>query len=119
MGGDAYIGMDIDARYACTAGTGNNVRLFPVEIGRRASRRSRSPQWILDGDADTIVPPRCFRHQLLLCRQRHPRRIDHDQDVDCPNLTFSDNQRSIVVGKISLNVSRRVVNPACIAGVLT
>ena len=45
--------------------------------------------------------------------------IDHDKTDDCPNLTFSDNQRSIVGGKISLNVSRRVVNPACIAGVLT
>ena len=39
--------------------------------------------------------------------------------VDCWNLTFSDNQRSIAGGKISLNVSCRVVNPACIAGVLT
>jgi hypothetical protein len=39
--------------------------------------------------------------------------------VDCPNLPFSDNQRSIADGKISLNVNRRVVNPACIAGVLT
>jgi hypothetical protein len=41
------------------------------------------------------------------------------QTVDCPNLTFSDNQRSIADGKISRNVNRRVVNPACIAGVLT
>jgi hypothetical protein len=39
--------------------------------------------------------------------------------VDCPNLTFSNNRRSIAGGKISLNVSGRVVNPACIAGVLT
>jgi hypothetical protein len=38
--------------------------------------------------------------------------------VDCPELTFSENQRSIADGKISLNVSRRVVSPACIAGVL-
>jgi hypothetical protein len=30
--------------------------------------------------------------------------------VDCPNLTFSDNQRSIAVGMTSLNVSRRVVS---------
>jgi hypothetical protein len=34
--------------------------------------------------------------------------------VDCPNLTFSDNQRSIADGKISLNVNRRVVNLTCI-----
>ena len=38
--------------------------------------------------------------------------------VVCPNLTFSENQRSIACGKISLNVSRRVVSPAWIAGVL-
>jgi hypothetical protein len=30
--------------------------------------------------------------------------------VDCPNLTFSENERSIADGKISLNVSRRVVS---------
>jgi hypothetical protein len=38
--------------------------------------------------------------------------------VDYPNPAFSDNQRSNAGRKISLNVSRRVVNPACIAGVL-
>ena len=38
--------------------------------------------------------------------------------VDCPNLTFSENERSIADGKISLNVSRRIVSPAWIAGVL-
>jgi hypothetical protein len=38
--------------------------------------------------------------------------------VDCTNLTFSESQRSIADGKISLNVSRRVVSPAWIAGVL-
>jgi hypothetical protein len=32
--------------------------------------------------------------------------------------TFFDTQRTIADGKISLNVSRRVVSPACIAGVL-
>jgi hypothetical protein len=31
--------------------------------------------------------------------------------VDCPNLTLSENQRSIANGKISLNVSPRVVSP--------
>ena len=41
------------------------------------------------------------------------------QTVDCPDLTFSDNPKSIGDGKISFNVNRRVVNPACIAGVLT
>jgi hypothetical protein len=39
--------------------------------------------------------------------------------IDCPNLTFSENQRTIACGKISLNVSRRVVSLTCIAGVLT
>jgi hypothetical protein len=39
--------------------------------------------------------------------------------VDCGNLTFSDNERSIAGGKISLSVSRRLVSPVCIAGVLT
>jgi len=38
--------------------------------------------------------------------------------LDRPNLSFSDNPKSIAGGKISLNVSRRVVGPACIAGVL-
>jgi hypothetical protein len=38
--------------------------------------------------------------------------------VDCPNLTFSKNERSIAGGKISRNVSRRVISPAWIAGVL-
>ena len=38
--------------------------------------------------------------------------------MNCPNLTFSENERSIADGKISLNVTRRVVSPACIAGVL-
>jgi hypothetical protein len=38
--------------------------------------------------------------------------------VDCPNLPFSDNQRNIAGGKTSLNLSRRVISPACIAGVL-
>jgi hypothetical protein len=72
-----------------------------------------------DASVDDYIASRasgCFRHQLLLCCHRHPV-IDHAQD-DCANLTFCDNQRSIVVGKISLNVSRRVVNPACIASVL-
>jgi hypothetical protein len=41
------------------------------------------------------------------------------QTVDCPNLTFSDNQRSIAGGRSPFNVNRRVVNPAWIAGVLT
>jgi hypothetical protein len=58
------------------------------------------------------------RYNQEWSRQRGIPVIDHDQD-DCPNLTFSDNQRSIADGKISLNVNRRVVNPACIAGVLT
>jgi hypothetical protein len=57
----------------------------------------------------------CFRHQLLLCRHRHPV-IDHAQD-DCANLTFSDNQRSIVVGKISLNVSRRIYRELLFLGI--
>jgi hypothetical protein len=38
--------------------------------------------------------------------------------VDCPNATLFDTQRTIADGKISLNVNRRVVSPACIAGVL-
>jgi hypothetical protein len=41
------------------------------------------------------------------------------QTVDCPNLTFSYNQRSIADRKNFLKVNRRVVNPACITGVLT
>ena len=38
--------------------------------------------------------------------------------VDCPDLTFSDTHRKIAGVKISLNVNRRVVSPACIPGVL-
>src|SRR5262245_11420366 len=38
--------------------------------------------------------------------------------VDRPNATLFDTQRTIADGKISLNVNRRVVSPACIAGVL-
>jgi hypothetical protein len=41
------------------------------------------------------------------------------ETVDCPNMTFSDTQKTDAHGKISLNVNRRVVNLACIAGVLT
>jgi hypothetical protein len=37
----------------------------------------------------------CFRHQLLRCRQRHQISSTRTKTVDCPNLTFSDNQRSI------------------------
>ncbi len=35
------------------------------------------------------------------------------------DLTFSHASKTIVDEKISLNVSRRVVRPACMAGVLT
>jgi len=38
--------------------------------------------------------------------------------VDCANATLLDTQRTIADGKISLNVNRRVISPACIAGVL-
>ena len=61
----------------------------------------------------------CCYAELLLCCERHPRLIDNDQDGRFSNMTFSDTQRTIAGGKISLNVSRRLVSPACIAGVLT
>ncbi len=35
------------------------------------------------------------------------------------DLTFSDARKTILDEKISLNVSRRFVRPACMAGVLT
>jgi hypothetical protein len=45
---------------------------------------------------------RSFCHQLLLLQ---PEAFEYHQTkaVDCPNLTFSDHQRSIAGGKTSLN----------------
>jgi hypothetical protein len=94
-----------------------DCRRFNWSVRRQTSSlRNNKSRWVA-----TILSRgyRCFRHQLLLlCHERHRCRIDNDQRGRFPKTTSSDIERTIADGKISLNVSRRVVSPACIAGVL-
>jgi hypothetical protein len=58
---------------------------------------------------------------VLLCRHRQARIVHIDQQggVEEHERDVSPRQKLIIEEKISLNVSRLVVNPACIAGVRT
>jgi hypothetical protein len=63
----------------------------------------------------------CFRHQVLLCRQRHWHVIDSWREHGFAECVHDSHrfQKIIADEKISLSASRRLVSPVCIAGVLT
>ena len=46
-------------------------------------------------------------------------KVDGRAEIKRTKLTFFDNRKSILDKKIALNVSDLLVNPACMAGVLT
>ncbi len=66
-----------------------------------------------------MVGASAIRCCYAVIERRESSTLNNKTESNNTNMTFRSAKRCIVEEKISLNASRRVVNPACMAGVLT